>query len=305
MKGEPEMLTVKNLVKNWNGKRAVDGLTFRLDGGEVYGLLGPNGSGKTTTFRILSGLVQPEAGEVQLDAGARAGIAAQEIAVYRDLTVKENLVFFARMQGQGRRNAAESAARILQTFSFADYSGTLAGNLSGGWQRRLHVAIALVHEPGFLILDEPTAGLDLEGRHELWETIRAVKRAGTSVLVTTHDLLEAERICDRIGVLESGRLVAEGSLEELRRLVPAVSIAVMKTENEPAIEHRATQLGLATRHYAGELAVLLQVRSSILEVAEKFRGIPVTSVAVREIGLEEVWAEVTGYSVKEKLKAAA
>ena len=160
------MLRVENLVKSWGARRAVDGVSLKIEKGEIYALVGPNGSGKTTTIGMIAGLVEPDAGSVFVDAGdaARPGLAAQELSLYRDLTPRENLQFFSRMHGLNRRTAAERASELLVRFGFNANGDVLAGNLSGGWQRRLHVAIALVQRASIVILDEPTAGLDVDAR---------------------------------------------------------------------------------------------------------------------------------------------
>ena len=291
------MLHVHELTKNRGGHLAVDHLTLRVEAGEVYGLLGPNGSGKTTTISMVCGLLPADGGTVRIEGGKGMGrpfgLATQEVACYRDLTPRENLRFFGRMQRMAKGPAAARADELVALFRFGQYADVPAGQLSGGWQRRLHVAIAFVSRPGLVVLDEPTAGLDVDARMELWEVIRQVARKGAAILVTTHDLGEAERYCDRIGLLDQGRLAAEGTVSELRRRVPAARVAEVESSDEPALLARAAELGWEVRRNAGRLALLLPQVLEMAEVVDRFRGVPLTSLSIREIGLEQIWVEVT------------
>lgn len=289
------MLRVENLVKAWGARRAVDGLSFEIGKGEIYALVGPNGSGKTTTICMIAGLVKPDAGSVHVEAGttARLGLAAQQISLYRDLTPRENLKFFGRMHGLGRRRAAERAYELLELFSFDAQGNVPASTLSGGWQRRLHVAIALVQHSSIVILDEPTAGLDVEARMDLWAIIRRLRAEGVSFLISTHDLAEAERMCDRVGILHHGRLVAEGTISELQQLVPAARLAEVESTDVEAVHRRCMELGWQVRVDAGRTTVLLPERLEISAVIDNFRGLPLHSVMMREVALENVWLEVT------------
>jgi ABC-2 type transport system ATP-binding protein len=174
-----------------------------------------------------------------------------------------------------------------------EYENTKVSNLSGGWRRRVNIAAALVHSPSILILDEPTAGLDVEARYELWELIQNFKESGISILLTTHQLEEAERLCSRIGILQNGCIVAEGSLDQLRKKVPAKQLAIIETADEQSLCQRARSFGWENRHYGGRLILLLPEKSTLKELVDKFDGIPLSSVSLQAVGLEHVYLEVT------------
>jgi ABC-2 type transport system ATP-binding protein len=178
-------------------------------------------------------------------------------------------------------------------FAFDGNGNVPALNLSGGWQRRLHVAIALLQRSSVVILDEPTAGLDIEARMELWAIIRRLKSDGISFLVSTHDLAEAERMCDRVGILHEGRIVAEGSLGELQNLVPAARLAELDSPDLGAVRARCAELGWVVREYAGRTTTWLPNRMEIAELVDCLEGLQLDSVTMRDVGLEQIWLEVT------------
>ncbi len=200
------IVDIEGLEKSFAGRAVLQGLTFSIAPGEVYGLLGPNGSGKTTAINILCNLLAADVGSIRLAGAATGGegrrligYAAQEVALYRELTCAENLDFFARLYGLPAARRRARVAELIEAFRLGEYARSRVGNLSGGWQRRVHIAAALAHAPRLLILDEPTAALDVEARHELWELIRRLNADGMAILLTTHHLEEAQRLCARIG----------------------------------------------------------------------------------------------------------
>jgi ABC-2 type transport system ATP-binding protein len=210
---------VDGVVKRFGRQLALDGVDLRVRRGEVYGLLGPNGAGKTTLIRCLVGLVRPDAGTVRVlgrrlpDLGvlARVGYMTQAAALYPDLSVAENLRFFAAISGGG--GGVDDALRFVDLEERRD---SIVSTLSGGMRTRVSLACALVHRPELLLLDEPTVGVDPQLRAQLWERFRAMTASGTSIVVSSHVMDEAER-CDRLGLIRFGRLLAEGTATELRR----------------------------------------------------------------------------------------
>jgi ABC-2 type transport system ATP-binding protein len=221
-----------DVYKRYGSLAAVDGVSLAIVRGEIYGLVGPSGAGKTTLIRMLSGLSAPSAGEARLlgypmprqrrSAEARFGYMPQERAVYRDLNVAENLLFFGQIYGMNRRRIAERSKDLLTLMKLGDRSGQRADRLSGGEKQRLSLACALIHEPEALLLDEPTIGLDPALRAEFWDHFHVLSRAGRTILLSTHYLHEAER-CARVGLIQRGRLVAEGTPEQLRSRDASVS----------------------------------------------------------------------------------
>ena len=221
-------IKIKGLTKKYKDTLAVDGLDLAIAQGELFSLLGINGAGKTTTIKMLSCLLKPDGGEayllghsIETEASAVKaviGISPQETAVAPNLTVRENLELMCGVQGFSKAKAGEKVIEMLREFNLEPIAGKRAGKLSGGWQRRLSIAMALTGEPKILFLDEPTLGLDVIARSELWDTIRALKGKVTIVL-TTHYMEEAEALSDRIGIMKSGKLIALGTAQELKQLV--------------------------------------------------------------------------------------
>jgi len=217
-------IEARGLVKRYGKVTAVDGLDLQIEAGSLYALLGVNGAGKTTLMRMLCGLTAPDAGDAQImgvsvrqnPAGVRriVGISPQESAVAPKLNVAENLEMIAEIYGANRRDARLRQERMLAEMGLDEVAGRPAGKLSGGWQRRLSIAMALMTEPRVLILDEPTLGLDVLSRRSLWKQIEGL-RGRMTILLSTHYMEEAQALADRIGILRKGTIAAEGSAEEL------------------------------------------------------------------------------------------
>ncbi|PZO45091.1 MAG: ABC transporter ATP-binding protein [Pseudanabaena frigida] len=294
------MLEVRKICKSYGKKQVLQDLSFAIQSGEVYGLLGPNGAGKTTTISILCGLIQSDSGIITMNgqnsSGASRsliGVAPQENIFYKSLTCEENLRFFGQLYGLSDEMCRKQARYCLDLVGLSDRAKSIADNLSGGMQRRLSMAIALVHQPQLVILDEPTTGLDIEARYEIWELIRNLRSQDTAILLTTHMLDEAERLCQRIGIIKQGSLLAEGNLEELRQYVPAKEIVLVCTSTEDLAIARAIELGYEFRHYGRELAFWLPRAMELKEILEQFDGIKIDSIVRQPVRLENIYVEVT------------
>ena len=221
-----EAIRTERLSKRYKDILAVDRLDLTVEQGELFALLGVNGAGKTTTIKMLSCLTRPSAGEAWLDGKSilsqaaevkqRIGVSPQETAVAPNLTAEENLLLMCGVHGFSKEKSRQKAAELTAQLGLAPILHRRAGKLSGGWQRRLSIAMALVSQPEILFLDEPTLGLDVLARSDLWDTVRSLKGRITIVL-TTHDLEEAEALSDQVGVMKDGRLLALGTPEELKR----------------------------------------------------------------------------------------
>src|SRR5512135_1183770 len=220
-----DIVTAKGLTKDYGSLRAVDGIDFEISHGEFFGFLGPNGAGKTTVMRIIYCFMPPSSGEVKvfdMDVAkdpsrikARIGVMPQEDNLDPDLTVLENLLVYARYFDIPKREALRSASELLKFVEIEGKAKTKIGDLSGGMKRRLTLARSLINEPELLILDEPTTGLDPHSRHAVWERMRRLKSNGTTLLLTTHYMEEAEKICDRVAIMDSGRIVVIDSPSNL------------------------------------------------------------------------------------------
>lgn len=218
------MLTLTNVRKRYGSLTAVDGLSLSVRRGEVFGLLGPNGAGKSTTVGLAVGLLEPDEGKVSIEgrgaptvAGVRArlGVAPQGLAIYDLLSGEENLRFFGQVYGLAGAALDRRVAACLAFVGLADRARDHAGTYSGGMKRRLNLAAALVHDPDLLLLDEPTVGVDPQSRNAIFDNIEALNRDGRTIIYTTHYMEEAERLCDRIAIVDRGRLRALGTLDEL------------------------------------------------------------------------------------------
>jgi ABC-2 type transport system ATP-binding protein len=294
------MLRIEQISKTFGQRTVLQNLSLHILPGEIYGLLGSNGAGKTTTINILCNLLKADRGKIfvnnQLVSEATKpliGIAPQENLVYRSLTCAENLNFFAQLYGVSRNQRRQRIPACLAAVGLADRANSAAETLSGGMQRRLSMAIALVHQPKLVVLDEPTTGLDVEARYEVWDLIRQLQRQGITVLLTTHLLDEAERLCHRIGILKQGHITAEGSLAELRKLIPAQEILTIQTPDEAAAIARAQTLNYPHRRYGSDLAFWLPTALELKDIIAQFDGIPLDSISRQPVRLEHIYVEAT------------
>lgn len=220
-------LSVKNISKNYKDVTAVAGVSLTVNEGELISLLGENGAGKSTLIKMLCGLVPPSGGDAEIFGASVVGsvekirsftgIAPQETAVMGGLTVKENLRFVCGLYGFDRQKTDEKCEEIINLFGLNDYALKRAARLSGGMQRRLGIAMAIISEPKILFLDEPTVGLDVRARKELWEVIVKLKESNVTVFLTTHYMEEAEALSDRVAIMDRGKIIADGTTEEIKR----------------------------------------------------------------------------------------
>lgn len=223
-------IVTKSITKKYKDKIAVNSINLSINDGEMYALLGVNGAGKSTTIKMLSCLIKPTSVDALLNGNSIVSdsekvkriinVSPQETAVAPNLTVRENLELMARIYGFGNEDAVSKAQKMIEDFELSDIAKSKVKNLSGGWQRRLSIAMALISDPEILFLDEPTLGLDVLARRELWNKIGSLKGKIT-IILTTHYLEEAESLSDRIGIMVKGNLIAEGTAEELKQSVNA------------------------------------------------------------------------------------
>ncbi|MDJ0726054.1 MAG: ABC transporter ATP-binding protein [Prochloraceae cyanobacterium] len=294
------MLTIKNLKKNYGKRAVIKDLNLEIKAGEIYGLLGANGAGKTTTINIICNLIEADSGTIEINnkkvsQGTKkyVGVAPQENLLYKNLSCQENLKFYGRIYGLDGKKCDRRIAETLAAVNLSDRAKTPVESLSGGMKRRINIAIALIHEPKLVILDEPTTGLDIETRYEIWQLIEDLKKQGTTILLTTHLLDEAQRLCDRIGIIKEGKIIAEGSLNELRKLIPAAEIVIIKTkETEQAIS-RGKELGFCHRYYGNDLAFWLPEKLELRETLELFANINLESISRKDVDLEHIYLELT------------
>ncbi|ANV83129.1 ABC transporter ATP-binding protein [Picosynechococcus sp. PCC 7003] len=294
------MLKIRNLTKAYGQRSVLQGLNLHIDAGEIYGLLGPNGAGKTTTINILCNLLQADGGAIEIAASPLSeatkkiiGVAPQENLLYKTLTCAENLRFYGRIYGLSKQDCQTQIGACLEAVGLGDRHGAPVETLSGGMQRRMNIAIALMHRPQLLILDEPTTGLDIETRYEIWQLIQRLRDEGMTILLTTHLLDEAQRLCQRIGILKGGQIIAEGTLPELRQRIPAKEVVLLQTTDREGAITKGTAAGFTQRNYGGDLAFWLPEALELSEILDIFQGVPIDSIARQSIQLEHIYVEIT------------
>jgi len=309
------LLVCRDLRKRYGDRTAVDGISFEIAPGETYGLLGPNGAGKTTTISMICGLLRRDGGEVvaagrpvdigATEAKASIGYVPQDLAIYPDLTARENLVFFGRLQRMGGRDLARRVDEILVLTDLTDRAKDRVDSFSGGMKRRLNIGIGLLHKPALLVLDEPTVGVDPQSRNAILSSVADLSREGMAVLYTTHYMEEAERLCDRIGIIDEGRIKAEGTRRELVALVGQKDRVDLVASGAVGPALRALQaLDFVEEATLGEGTIELVVDQArnhlpgILETAAD-HGAIVRSVEVVEPDLEAVFLHLTGKALRD------
>lgn len=223
------MIEVLNVVKKYNGLKALDNITFSIKRGEIFGLLGPNGAGKTTTLRVMSTLIKPDSGEVIVNGinlknnnhsiQGLLGVCPQEIALYLELTVWDNLLFFGMMGGLHRKKAKDRAEELIKEMALEEKAREKVSLLSGGMKRRLNIAVSIIHKPKVLFMDEPTVGVDPRTRSSIFSLLRRFKNNGMTIIYTTHYMDEADRLCDRVAVMDRGRIIALDTPGSLKKSV--------------------------------------------------------------------------------------
>jgi len=308
------MIQVKNLTKNYGTVEAVRGISFHVAAGSVYGLLGPNGAGKSTTINIISGLLSPTSGEVRvaghdiagdpLAAKRALGVVPQQSVVITELSAMDNCMFFGSLYGIDKPTLRRRTEERLEWIGLADRSRESVDSFSGGMLRRLTLVLGLLHDPSVLVLDEPTVGLDPQTRLRILESVREVAASGTAVLLSTHYLDEAERLCDRVGIIDGGRIIREGTLAELRASVEDVQLLSLRGSFEHApLKVFVDSLDSGEIIHEDDEEVIVSVpagsaqASRLLEHAATIEH--VKEVAIKPPSLESLFIKLTGREIRE------
>jgi ABC-2 type transport system ATP-binding protein len=309
------VLAAEGLIKSFGDLIAVNGVSFEIAEGETFGLLGPNGAGKTTSISMVAGLLEPDNGTIHV-AGAAIrtnstagrsdiGLVPQEIAIYPDLTATENLRFFGRLYDMPGEKLDKRVEEVLEVIGLSERQDDLVSEFSGGMQRRLNIGIGLLHRPRLLILDEPTVGVDPQSRNAILESVEDLSGEGIAVLYTTHYMEEAERLCDRVAIIDEGVIKAEGTRRELVSLVGERD-RIRVTVTGDLVEVARVAAELPAVHEASPsdsgVDVLANDASSVLpELLSRVSatGANVTGVAVSEPNLEAVFLHLTGKALRD------
>ncbi len=313
--GDGPVLECRDVRRRFGEIQAVDGVSFHVEPGETYGLLGPNGAGKTTTISMIAGLLAPDGGEVivggqpmttrSIKLRERIGYVPQDLAIYPDLSGRENLVFFARLYGMSSSDAKNRANEVLETIGLSDRARDQTKKYSGGMKRRLNIGIGLLNRPKLLILDEPTVGVDPQSRNAILESVEQLSTAGMAVLYTTHYMEVAERLCDRVGIIDHGKLIAEGTRHELVGLVGERDRVTLSATGEVSKALQALR-ALPWVHSADARAEGVQLmvddaRTRLPAILQEVAGagVAIKSVEVAEPDLEAVFLHLTGRALRD------
>ena len=309
------MIEVQDLVKSYNGLEAVRGVTFHVNEGETFGFLGPNGAGKTTTINILCTLLGFNSGTVSVNGydcrknprmvRSSIGLVFQEITLDNQLTAYENLKFHCYMYNMDRKTSEKRIDEILEVVDLKDRRADLVKEFSGGMKRRLEGARGLLHRPRVLFLDEPTLGLDPQTRSHVWEFIGKLKKAeGNTVFMTTHYMDEAE-VCDRIAIIDNGRIIALASPEELKMSIHGDTIYIKTADDERAAFEIEEKLGIKARRLDGGLVVITEKGERFIPRLFGALSPGIISVSLKRPSLEDVFIHLTGREIREDLNPGA
>lgn len=306
-------VTVTDLRKNYGDLAALKDVNFSVERGEIFSLLGPNGAGKSTTLGILSGLLAPSGGTAEilgytLDGESPQikqllGVVPQDIALYQDLTARENLLFWGRMYGLSGSRLHGRADELMELMELTGRQRDKVETFSGGMKRRINIAAALLHEPELLIMDEPTVGIDPQSRRHILDNVKKLNSRGITVLYTTHYMEEAQELSHRIAIMDKGRIIAQGTHEELVKIIGALDRIILTTQGPPPLEQwRALDGAEEVSPEGPNTQVLTRDSDSLLpELFEKAReaGTHISSMEIQEPNLEAVFLHLTGHELRD------
>ena len=308
------MITVENLKKTYGSHVALNGISFSIREGEFYGLLGPNGAGKTTTISIISTILEPDQGSVTISnmtpeknrtACKRIiGVVPQEISLYDRLTAQENLQFWGSLYGVDKKTLGKRIDETLMLLGLHDRRNEKIKTYSGGMKRRINIASALLHDPKILFMDEPTVGIDPQSRNLIFEVVEKLHKQGMTIVYTTHYMEEAERFCDRIGIIDKGEIITQGTMQELREFSKmkesiVIKFAAMDAEKENKIKQQVTgdytlsgdTLTYYTSNVQADLPKLIMQCSEV--------GLELSHIDIRKVNLETIFLKLTGKQLRD------
>ncbi|WP_434024388.1 ABC transporter ATP-binding protein [Neobacillus mesonae] len=315
---EVDLLTVQELRKSFGQFEAVKGVSFSVKKGESYGLLGPNGAGKSTTINMITGLFPPTSGTIFLNdidvvknpkqAQKWIGVVPQEIALYQEMSARENLKFWGRLYDLSGKELNKKVDEVLEIIGLTDRAKDKVGTFSGGMKRRVNIGAAILHQPQILIMDEPTVGIDPQSRNHILETVKRLNEEGMTIIYTSHYMEEVEYLCERIGIIDHGEVIASGTLHELREKMEDSSRMKLTIDGKPQNTGKITQAleNLFSKKefqlQNNELTVFHKDPQSILsELIQSVTvtGTRITSVDIVEPNLESVFLHLTGRNLRD------
>ena len=311
------ILQVQNLVKNYGDFKAVKGVSFDIEEGEIFSLLGPNGAGKTTTISMLSTLYAPTSGDATIGGhsitknpmGVRGiiGVVPQDLALYEDLTARENLIFWGQMYNLSGKSLTTRVDEVLEQIGLTDKAKDRVKTYSGGMKRRVNIGVGLLHKPRLLFMDEPTVGIDPQSRRAILDTVKDLNKQGMTLLYTTHYMEEAEELSHRVGIIDHGEMIAIGTQKELTQQVGEAETLILHVgENDDSESLAKTlkdiqgvQQATAVDHEVSIVCAEAEdVLASVVTKAND-RGIKIRSIDIREPNLEAVFLHLTGRALRD------
>lgn len=312
MPKEP-ILEVESLIKDYGPVRALDGVSFAVSEGEMFGLLGPNGAGKTTLLSIISCLIRSTSGRATLFGKElspnnrlirqQIGIVPQESALYDDLSARENLSFFGKLYGMGGASLRKRIDDVLQAIGLSDRATRRVGTFSGGMKRRLNLGVAIIHEPRLLLLDEPTTGVDPQSRNHLFDEIRRINQAGMAVIYTSHYVSEVESLCNRVAIMDHGRLIACDELDVLMQHLQSVIRFRVTPDPAPLVSRLVTRDDIVVRT-TDDNAIEIEcneIKTTLIQVMTLLNELQLglVSLETEEPSLEHVFLHLTGKALRD------
>jgi len=308
------MLRVSHVSKKFKDISAVQDVSFEIRKGEIFGLLGPNGAGKTTTLNMICSLIKPDSGRIELDGvevtdknpmlRKKLGVVPQDVALYEEFSAVDNLKFWGGLYGLKGAPLKSRIAEVLRLVGLEERSRDRMKTYSGGMKRRLNLASGMIHNPGLLLLDEPTVGIDPQGRHAMLEMIRSAAKSGTTILYTTHYLDEAESLCDRLCIMDHGRVLSMGTQDEIKRIVGENRIfrvtGVFEARNAEELPGRIPELTLLSLRQ-NEVLYSLPVRQQTGKLIETLiaSGFQIENLSIKEPSLDSVFLKLTGKELRD------
>lgn len=319
------MIEVKNLTKKFSNIEALRGISFTINKGEIYGLLGPNGAGKTTTISILSTLTQPDTGEISVNGFKLKkdaekikriiGVVPQEIALYQELSAYDNLIFWGSLYDLATDKLKTKVDEILKLVGLFDRKNDKIKSYSGGMKRRINIASALLHSPEIIFMDEPTVGIDPQSRNLIYEVIEKLNKEGITIVYTTHYMEEAERLCKHIGIIDNGKIIAQGTLDELRESSDTKQCIIIKVSN--MMTERVEQERIISKFINEEMTEVpngnfrfrngtLQyfskdIKTDLIRLVNRLSkfGLEITHVDIQRPTLESIFLSLTGKELRD------
>ncbi len=307
------MIDVLNLKKSFDNIEALKGISFNIPQGECYGMLGPNGAGKTTTISIMSTVIAPNEGEVSiagydlkknpLDCKKNIGVVTQEIALYNELSAYDNLLFWGGIYNVPKPELKVRIDEIVTLFGIEDRKNDKVKTYSGGMKRRVNIASALLHRPKVLFMDEPTVGIDPQSRNLIFEVVEKLHKEGMTIIYTTHYMEEAERLCDRIGIIDNGEIIAQGTLDELKKSGSMKETVVISFSNLTD-EHYNASANNWNDHQRFDDTIhfySMNIQGDLSKIILKCNevGLHISNIDIRKINLESIFLSLTGKQLRD------